>query len=115
MSHLENTSIEPFLRITLENAKQFLNKPETLRIAKQDGSLEFTEVLPEILQQCDCTFKIDGSHGTIVKEQEISAMVSFLEAISADPQIKSKINVLEVYKKIYRRLGFKDESGIFLA
>ena len=115
MSHLENTSIELFLRITLENAKQFLNKPETLRIAKQDGSLEFTEVLPEILQQCDCTFKIDGSHGTIVKEQEISAMVSFLEAISADPQIKSKINVLEVYKKIYRRLGFKDESGIFLA
>lgn len=114
ISHLENTTLEPFLRMAFENAKQFMREPQTLRIVKDDGSLDFLEILPELLQESECSFRIEGSRGGMLKGQEIEAMVHFVELALKDPDLKQQVNVMELYRKIYRRLGFKDEGDIFL-
>lgn len=114
LAHLEHTSLEPFLRNVLENARQFLSQPESLRVCQQDGSVHFLRILPEILQTCDCHFRIDGSRGLLFKEQELKAITSFLRLVETSPALRKQVNWLALYKKIYRRLGFTDEAEIFI-
>lgn len=113
IAHLENTSLEPFLRMTFENAKQFLSEPEVLRVIHPDGAVAFIEILPEVIQRCRCAFKVEGSTGGLRKEQEMAAMVAFVDMTLRDPELRSRIDVMALYRKIYRRLGFKDEDVIF--
>jgi hypothetical protein len=110
---LENTSLKPFLDIVFENAKQFLEQPETIRISRNDGSLEFLQILPEILRQAKCHFKIDGSQSALLKGKELETIVQFINLVEGNPQIATQVNLMELYRKIYRRLGFKDEEEIF--
>lgn len=114
LAHLEHTSLEPFLRITLENAKQFLQKPEHLRVCESDGQISFLKILPDLLQTCDCQFRIDGSRGLLFKDQELKAITSFLRLVETNQALKEQVNWLALYKKVYRRLGFTDESLIFI-
>lgn len=113
LSHLEHTSLEPFLRMVFENARQFLREPENLRIRNHDGSLTFRQILPELLKCCECTFRIDGSRGLLFKERELKAISTFLQLVENSPSLKGKVNLPLLYKKIYRRLGFTDEAEIF--
>ncbi len=113
ISHLENTALEPFLEMVFENAKQFLTEPHTLRLSKHDGSLEFVELLPEVLQQSQCQFRIDGSQAASLKNQELETLIGFIQLVQQAPELKSHINIIPLLKKIYRRLGFKDEDSIF--
>nr|BDD47812.1 hypothetical protein 1 [bacterium] len=113
MSHLEKSSLVPFLHMTFENAKQFMRGPETIRVTNHDGSLAFLEILPEVLQQADCCFKVDGSKSSLLKEQEMNALVAFIEMSLKDPELRQQIDVMELYRKIYRRLGFRDEDQVF--
>ncbi len=114
ISHLENTSLEPFLVMAFENAKQFLREPEMLRVARKDGSLEFIRILPEIIRRTRCSFRIDGSQGAIARGQELEAMVSFVRLVREIPELAAQVDLLPVLRKIYRRLGFKDEDQIFV-
>lgn len=113
IAHLEHTSLEPYLRQVFENAKQFLTEPEALRLAREDGSWTFTQLLPELLQQAKCRFKVDGSQASLLKHQEIDAMISFINLIKSHPEHSGQVNLLPLFKKIYRRLGFNDEDQIF--
>ena len=113
IAHLENTSLEPFVRMVFENAKQFLSEPETLRVPGKDGNTEFIQLLPELLLDAECVFRIDGSRGGLMKEQELSAMIAFIELAGKDPEVRAQIDVMALYRKIYRRLGFQDEEQIF--
>jgi len=74
----------------------------------------FLDLPPEVLQQSDCSFRVEGSRGLILEKQEITAITAFLNAVKSDPVIRQQINVLALYKKVYRRLGFTDEADIFL-
>ncbi len=113
ISHLENTSLEPLMSIVFENAKQFMNEKETLRLAMEDGSLSFVEILPELLQRTRCTFQIEGSQATIHRTQELESMVNFLRLVKEMPELSERINLMSIVRKIYRRLGFKDEDQVF--
>lgn len=113
LAHLEHTSLEPFLRITLENARQFLHKPESLRVSQPDGQIRFLKILPDLIQNCDCQFRIDGSRGLLMKEQELKAITAFLRLVETNPALREQVNWLSLYKKIYRRLGFTDEASVF--
>jgi hypothetical protein len=99
--------------MVFNNAKQFLTEPETLRLSRQDGSLEFLELLPEILQQAQCQFKIDGSQAAMLKRQELDTLIGFIQLVQQAPELQQHINVVTLLKKIYRRLGFRDEESIF--
>lgn len=113
IAHLENTSLEPYLSQVFENAKQFLTEPESLRLAKEDGTWEFSDLLPELLQDTRCRFKVDGVQASLMKSQEINAMMGFIQLIQRTPELQGHVNVLPLIKKIYRRLGFHDEEQIF--
>ncbi|MBK8191065.1 MAG: hypothetical protein IPK79_11525 [Vampirovibrionales bacterium] len=115
VSHLENTTLEPFLRMAFENAKQFLVDSETLRITRNDGSLEFRRILPELLQRAQCDFRIDGAQAAVTRGQEIEAMMLFARLTQDLPQIRERLNLLPLLRKIYRRLGFKDEEQVFIS
>jgi hypothetical protein len=86
IAHLENTSLEPFLEQVLENAKQFLQQPETLRVSRDDGSLKFLDILPDVLRQAQCSFRIDGSASVAAegKELDMGKMFNALGAIAGD-------------------------------
>jgi hypothetical protein len=111
--HLENTSLEPALQLVFEHAKQFLNKPETLRLVREDCSTAFQQILPGLLQAADCQFKIVGSEATLLKAQELAALLEFIRLVQSDPMVREQVDVTELYKKIYRRLGFRDEMKLF--
>jgi hypothetical protein len=113
LSHLEHSSLEPFLRLVFEQARQFINEPECLRISGSDQGFEFKEIAPGILKEVDCCFRIDGSRGLIFREQELQAMTAFLELAEKNPALQGQINLTALYRKIYRRLGFTDETEIF--
>ncbi len=113
ISHLENTSLEPFMNIIFENSKQFMNQAETLRVSLEDGSLNFVQILPELLRRTRCSFKIEGSQATIHRTQELESMVNFIRLVKEMPELSNQINVLAIIRKIYRRLGFKDEDQVF--
>lgn len=113
-SHVENTSLEPFLRMVFENAKQFMGDGETLRITRADGSLAFRRILPDLLQRAQCDFRIDGAQAAISREQEIHAMIAFARLAKDLPAARERLNVLPLLRKIYRRFGFKDEEQVFL-
>jgi len=115
LSHLEKTSLEPYLRIVFENAKQFVSKPENLRVYSSDGMAQFKQILPSLLKCAECCFNIDGSKGILAKEQELRAISSFLQMVGSTPAIQAQINVMALFRKIYRRLGFTDEHEIFLS
>jgi hypothetical protein len=114
LSHLEHTSLEPFLRIVYENSRQFVTEAECLRMAGADGKPQFQRMLPEILKGSDCCFRIDGTRGLLFKEQELQAISTFLRLVENHPQMKGRINLMALYRKIYRRLGFTDEAEIFV-
>ncbi len=115
LAHLEHTSLEPFLRMVLENARQFTGKPENLRICEQNGDVSFQKIQPETLKTCDCQFRIDGSRSLLNKEQELKSITAFLRLVESSPALREQVNWLALYKKIYRRLGFNDEGEIFTA
>lgn len=101
--------------MAFENAKQFLVDSETLRITRNDGSLEFRRILPELLQRAQCDFRIDGAQAAVTRGQEIEAMMLFARLTQDLPQIRERLNLLPLLRKIYRRLGFKDEEQVFIS
>lgn len=113
LSHLEHTSLEPFLKMVFENTRQFVREPENLRIRGHDGSLSFKRILPELLKCCECAFRIDGSRGLLFKERELKSITTFLQLVENSPSLRGQVNLPLLYKKIYRRLGFTDEAEIF--
>ncbi|MDX2084699.1 MAG: portal protein [Candidatus Melainabacteria bacterium] len=113
ITHLEKNSLEPFLRLVFENGKQFLQQKEVVRVSRTDGTLEFITILPEVLQKTRCSFKINGSQSIQVKGRELEAIVAFIRLIQQDNALASQINRMELYRRIYRRLGFRDEEEIF--
>jgi hypothetical protein len=114
INHLEQTSLEPFLQVIFAQAKQFLREPEMLRVARNDGSMEFVRILPDLLRQAQCAFRIDGSQAAVLKGRELEALVTFLKLVNGNDALARQVNVMELYKRIYRRLGFRDEEQIFL-
>ena len=113
LSHLEKSSLEPFLRLVFENAKQFINEPENLRIYCRDGVTQFKQLLPELLKCAACSFQIEGTKGLLYNDQELRSLTQFLEMVTNNPEIQRQVNTLALFKKIYRRLGFTDEAEIF--
>lgn len=115
LAHLEHTSLEPFLKITLENARQFLDSPEQLRVCQTNGQIRYPKIQPQVIQGCDCQFRIDGSRGVLLREQELKSITSFLRLVETNPALREQVDWLALYKKVYRRLGFTDESTIFVS
>lgn len=115
LAHLEHTSLEPFLKMVLENARQFLNQPEQLRVCQPGGQVLFKTLLPEVVQTCHCQFRIDGSRGLLNKAQELNAITSFLRLVENSSALRDRVDWLNLYKKVYRRLGFTDEADIFIS
>jgi hypothetical protein len=76
--------------------------------------MQFRPLCPDLLKRAQCGFKIDGSKGVLLKEQELEALASFIALAEKSPTLQSQINLSELYKKIYRRLGFTDELEIFI-
>jgi len=113
LSHLEKTSLEPFLRFVFESAKQFISGPENIRVYCQSGSVQFKQMLPEIIKGSNCSFHIEGSQGVLFKVQELRALTNFLQMVESTPSMQPLVNVPALFKKIYRRLGFTDEAEIF--
>lgn len=113
LSHLENSSLAPFLRLVFEQARQFLREPESLRIPGENGNLRFQQLLPAVLKNSDCCFRIDGSRGLLFRQQELKSITAFLDLVAAHPGIQQRVNLMTLYRKIYRRLGFTDEAEIF--
>lgn len=113
ISHLENTSLEPFLAMVFASAKQFTQTKETVRLAAKNGQLKFVDILPRILQQAKCQFKIQGSQAVATRSQELDGMLAFLQMVNNNPQLQGQVNTLPLLKKIYRRLGFNDEDMVF--
>lgn len=111
--HLENTSLEPFLQLIYEHAKQFLNYPHSLCSARTGYEEEFIKILPQLTQSLHYKFKIVGSEATLLKTQELASLFEFVKLAQTDPVLRDQINLLELYKKIYRRLGFRDEAQLF--
>ncbi|MGE0200341.1 MAG: portal protein [Candidatus Melainabacteria bacterium] len=114
IAHLQKTSLEPYLRWVFEQAKQLLSEPETIRIVNTDGSLSFETMNPGDLQGCRCQFRIDGSGGHLQKDQEMQSLLGFLRLVMQNPSVQDQVDILSLYRKIYRRLGFKDEEQLFL-
>ncbi len=113
LSHLEKTSLEPFLRIVFENAKQFIQETENFRVACHSGRTQYKKLSPALLKGAECCFHIDGSKGALFKEQELRSLTAFLQLVESNPAIQAQVNVPALFKKIYRRLGFTDETEIF--
>jgi hypothetical protein len=113
LSHLEHTSLLPFLRLVLECARQFVTEPENLRMIGPDGCVEYKRILPEILKLSDCRFRIDGSRGALLREQELKSLEVFLQLAEKSSALQGQIDLPALYRKIYRRLGFTDEAEIF--
>jgi outer membrane protein assembly factor BamD (BamD/ComL family) len=65
------------------------------------------------LKSTQCSFRIDGSKGLLRKEQELNAITTFLRLVNSNSQLQHQVNMTALYKKIYRRLGFSDETEIF--
>lgn len=113
INHLENTSLEPFLEMVFASAKQFMTTPETVRLAGKNGDLSFVEILPNVLRQLECQFKIEGSQAALNKGEELNKMVTFIQLVQQQPELADKVNLLPLLKKVYRRLGFNDEDVVF--
>lgn len=113
LSHLEKTSLEPYLRFVFDCARQFISAPETLRISGQNGSVQFCKMIPAILKAAACRFHIDGAKGLLFREQELEALTDFLQLVESSPLMQTQVNIPALFKKIYRRLGFTDEVDIF--
>jgi hypothetical protein len=114
LSHLEKTSLAPFLHMVFSHAQQFIYQPEMLQYRCNKGEMQFRPLCPDLLKRAQCGFKIDGSKGVLLKEQELEALASFIALAEKSPTLQSQINLSELYKKIYRRLGFTDELEIFI-
>lgn len=113
INHLENTSLEPFLEMVFASAKQFMTTPETVRLAGKNGDLSFVEILPNVLRQLECQFKIEGSQAALNKGEELNKMVTFIQLVQQQPELADKVDLLPLLKKVYRRLGFNDEDVVF--
>jgi hypothetical protein len=113
LSHLEHTSLAPFLKRVLEYARQFITQPELLRVCPQGCSPQYQELMPELLKTSECCFRIDGSSGQIFKEQELKSLTAFLQIAENSTALHGQVDLPALYRKIYRRLGFTDETEIF--
>ncbi len=111
--HLENTSLEPMLKLVFEQARQFLSRPETFLMPTDYTGQQFVTLLPDLIQSATCRFKIVGSEATLLRTQELTALFEFIRLTQADPALREQVDMLELYKKLYRRLGFRDEAQVF--
>lgn len=113
LSHLEHSSLLPLLKLVFEQARQFVHEPESLRTIGSDGCMRFKEISPDVLKSAECAFRVDGSRGLLFKEKELQSIGVFLKMVENSPALRGQVNLLALYKKVYRRLGFTDEAEIF--
>lgn len=112
LSHLEHTSLEPFLKRVFEYARQFAAGAELIRRQGCKGT-EFLKILPDVLKTCECCFRIDGASGQLFREQELKSLTAFLQIAESSAALQGQVDLTALYRKIYRRLGFTDEAEIF--
>ena len=113
INHLEQTSLEPFLQLIFQQAQQSVDSRESFKVQHADGRICYEELAPELLQQTRCRFRIHGSQSIASKRQELDGLIAFIRLVKDSPEQLQNVNMLELYKRIYRRLGFKDEELIF--
>jgi hypothetical protein len=97
LAHFENRVLQPYLDLVLALMRQF-------------ASID----LPQIQAlSAECCFEITGRSAAISKQQELEGLLSFLKLVQQDADIRKNVNVAQLYRRIYRRLGLSDESGVF--
>jgi hypothetical protein len=115
LAHLEHKALEPYLTLVFEMAKQFITETQWLNLQKSSGELCTEALSPMTLRTMACQFKVGASQTLGVKNQELEAAVAFLKLVQQNPELAGSVNQLAILKRIYRRLGFKNESEIFLS
>ena len=113
LTHIEQSALEPLLRLVLAQAQQFYVQAEPLRLALPNGKVVFKAVEPAVMQGSQCQLKITGSRGVAQNTQELEALMFFVKTLGAIPSLLSHINLLELAKRIYNKLGFRDEQQVF--
>lgn len=115
LSHLEQTALEPFLRMAFGHCQHFAQgDTDTLRMVQTDGSTIFSQIPLQVMRTAQCQFRISGARSAFVKGQELGQLATFIDLVkTAPPEIAEQVNLLELYKRVYRRLGFQDEQDIF--
>ena len=107
LSHLEHTSLEPYLNMAFSFCKQFLKKYKATYLNNEN--------FPMLLKTSDCSFKVSGSRELSLRNQEIEAIAGFIRLIQGVPELSNQVNLLSLVKRLYRHLGFSDEEEVFLA
>lgn len=105
LSHLEHTSLEPYLTLAFEFLKQF------------SGNLTACEaepLLPVELKTARCRFKVSGSRAMNLRNKEIESIAAFIKVLQGlPPEVTAQVNLLALVKQLYRHLGFTDEASVF--
>lgn len=96
IAHLESSVLAPYLQTVLSLMRQFMPL----------GALE--------MLNAPCAFEVTGSYAAMTQQKELDGLLGFAKLIQADAQLRERVDVTEVYRRIYRRLGLGDESGVFL-
>jgi hypothetical protein len=113
LNHLEQSSLLPFLNLTLSQAKRYLKQPTALQIQQQNGHSCTETMTPSLLRSIRCNLRISGSQSLINRRQEVDALIAFIRLAQESPELKEQVDLIQLYKRIYRHLGFKDEDRIF--
>lgn len=116
LAHLEHESLEPFLNMAFAHMQQFVQEDRMVRFVNGQGQWCFESLPQALLRASRCQFRISGARAGFLKQQELEGIVTFLKLLREAPaQLLQQIDVMELYRRIYRRLGFKDEDIIFHA
>lgn len=111
--HLEVTSIEPVIRHMFELAQQFVQDPVALHCVDDQHQHRYVTVSPTQLQLTQCDFRVIGSEASLLKTQELAALFEFIRLVQSDAALRAQVDMTNLYKKVYRRLGFRDEADLF--
>ena len=106
LSHIERSSLEPFLRQAFDLWRQFGQAP-----AGCDKAMSAGEVAK--LKTLACRFKVAGAKTAALHQQQLAAMLQFFSLVSNSPEVKAQVDVVALAKRIYRTLGFADEEEVF--
>lgn len=113
LSHLESNSLEPFLKLVLNYFKCMIRQTQRLRLLQEDGQAQCVELTPQKLSSFACQFRISGVQSLALRTQEVEALSTFIGLLKQAPEVAKMIDITELYRRIYRRFGFKDEDKVF--
>lgn len=110
--HIESTALLPLLAKVFESFKQFIRKPEVIRVLGPDVNYaDYVRVTPDLFKT-EVVLKPYGADHVIERDYKSKQLMQFLQAVLPVPQFAERLNFDVLLRELARSMNINNYEQI---